>query len=261
MRKLRLFASDLDHTMFTPGEPADTESLKILMDWLKDNSIKLSYVSGRSFDMVWDVMAEYSLPMPDYIISSVGTCITHHKHGKWVVLDKWRDRLRSKWSHITVSKLTEMMSSFPQAQMQPDQEQGEFKLSYRILDDEPLNVWERRVEQGLKERDLEITLIISQGGESPICVDFVPNIASKSKALEFLAEEMKITKDGVVYAGDSGNDEDALACGVFGILVAGGEAGLAHRLGKYKRIYCANSLQVKGILEGLRHFRFMKEVK
>ncbi len=261
MIKLRLFASDLDNTMFTPGEEPDRASLGILQKWLKNNEITTSYVSGRSLDMVLDVIAEYDLPAPDYIISSVGTCINYNEQGKWRVLESWRNIHRSKWSPETTSMLKNIMSQFPDAYIQPDAEQGEFKLSYRIKDDEPLSTWERRIDAELKRRGLEVNLIISQGGQEPICVDFLSTMASKSKAIEFLVEQFEITKDNVVFCGDSGNDEDALTCGIFGILVGGAEKGLAERLGKLKRVYCASSPQIRGILEGLRHFRFMQEVQ
>jgi hydroxymethylpyrimidine pyrophosphatase-like HAD family hydrolase len=70
-----------------------------------------------------------------------------------------------------------------------------------------------------------------------------------------------MTDDDVVFAGDSGNDTDALLSGVRSVLVGNAPDTLrsevrasAENRGLLDRVYFASSHFAAGVVEGLHHF-------
>jgi hydroxymethylpyrimidine pyrophosphatase-like HAD family hydrolase len=68
----------------------------------------------------------------------------------------------------------------------------------------------------------------------------------------------------MVFAGDSGNDREALTGPWLGILVGNAPrelAGALHdeaiRTGRADRLYLASASCVRGVMEGCRHFSFL----
>ncbi|MEE4464383.1 HAD family hydrolase, partial [Azotobacter chroococcum] len=69
-----LLATDLDGT-FLAGDPQDRLSLYQTITAHPD--IQLAYVTGRSLEAVLPLLADPTLPQPDYIIADVGASLYH----------------------------------------------------------------------------------------------------------------------------------------------------------------------------------------
>ncbi|MFB6259489.1 MAG: HAD family hydrolase, partial [Thiohalorhabdaceae bacterium] len=81
-----------------------------------------------------------------------------------------------------------------------------------------------------------------------------------ARAVGFLREHLGVPMDRALFAGDSGNDADALLSGMGGILVGNAtdavrdqiRAGLRRASGA--RVYFAERPYTAGILEGMAHY-------
>jgi hypothetical protein len=69
-----LLATDLDGT-FLAGNPEDR--LSLYQTIAAHPEIKLAYVTGRSLEAVLPLLADPTLPQPDYIIADVGATLVH----------------------------------------------------------------------------------------------------------------------------------------------------------------------------------------
>ena len=69
-----LLATDLDGT-FLAGDPEDR--LSLYQTIAAHPEIKLAYVTGRSLEAVLPLLADPTLPQPDYIIADVGATLVH----------------------------------------------------------------------------------------------------------------------------------------------------------------------------------------
>ena len=153
--------------------------------------------------------------------------------------------------------------------MQEVEKQNRFKLSYYT----PIDIDQRQLIDSMQARlctqDVNASLIWSID-EAKHCglLDILPKEATKSHAIDFLAGQLKTSKENIVFAGDSGNDLTALTSGLKAILVRNATAEIkaeAQRLvdatGFAERLYFAkggfmgmNGNYAAGVLEGLVHF-------
>jgi hypothetical protein len=123
------------------------------------------------------------------------------------------------------------------------------------------------VAERLRRAGVDATVIASRDETADLgLVDVLPPGAGKLAAIEFLRSDLGIAAARTVFAGDSGNDIDAL-CGPFpGVLVANAADEVrTHAVATAQRrnapLYVArgdflgmNGNYSAGILEGLAHF-------
>jgi sucrose-phosphate synthase len=136
--------------------------------------------------------------------------------------------------------------------MQEDATQRKFKLSYYV--DNPDESKLAEVNDALVKNKIRCNTIFSHGQY----LDILPFRASKGRAIKYLAYRWNIPLENVLTAGDSGNDEDMLRGEILGVVVANHSAELEKLKGK-RRIYFAKSNHAKGILEGVKHYDFLKK--
>ena len=93
----------------------------------------------------------------------------------------------------------------------------------------------------------------------------LPADIAKDHAVRYLHDHLGIDEDHLVYAGDSGNDRAAMLTGYRVIVVGNADAALKQDLadesavrGITERFYFAERPYAAGVLEGLRHFSFVK---
>jgi sucrose-phosphate synthase len=87
-------------------------------------------------------------------------------------------------------------------------------------------------------------------------LDILPYRASKGKAVRYLSHKWSIPAERIAVAGDSGNDEEMLRGSFMGIVVGNYSEELARLKGK-RRVYFAKGHYATGVLEGLKHYRFI----
>jgi sucrose-phosphate synthase len=88
----------------------------------------------------------------------------------------------------------------------------------------------------------------------------LPYRASKGKALRYLSYKWEIPLAHFLVCGDSGNDEEMLR-GEPKAVVVGNYSPELKSLKRLRNVYFAKQPCAGGILEGIKHYRFVKKVK
>jgi len=237
----RALISDIDNTLL-----GDEESLQELIVWLRANAGKLAFgvATGRSLGSAVRILKKWRVPMPDVLITSVGSEINY---GARLTPDvSWSNHIRHLWRR---DALAEVLARVPGLELQAPENQREFKLSYNVNPAQMPSI--RQLYRHLHEHKLRASLIFSHQE----FLDVLPVRASKGHAIRFLAYKWGLPLKNFLAAGDSGNDEEMLVGDTLGVVVGNHSAELEHLRG-LEQIYFARGHHASGILEGLQHYRF-----
>jgi len=88
-------------------------------------------------------------------------------------------------------------------------------------------------------------------------LDILPYRASKGKAIRYLSYKWGIPLKNLLVCGDSGNDAEMLKGEPLGVVV-GNYSPELETLRSAKQIYFAEKTYAGGILEGIRHYQFIR---
>lgn len=237
------FLTDIDDTLI-----GHDEAVARFVDWLEPHRRQIGFgvVTGRPLDAILDVFADYHLPAPDIIISSVGSEIYY---GKDLLPDKgWAAHISNRWNR---NRVVEALADLPFLELQEEQAQRQFKISYYM---DPSEDSLADVHQRLTEHRLRYTLIYSREAY----LDIVPYRASKGKSIRYLSYKWNIPLSHIAVAGDSGNDEDMLRGEMLGIVVGNHQPEL-DKLRGLRHVYFATAEYADGILEGFAHYGFPRD--
>lgn len=233
--------SDVDDTLL-----GDDLALSDWVAWLeaRPGVLDVAYSSGRFIDSILESVATTALPEPRAVVGGVGTEIRVWPDG--APLKAWNDRMRARWDRSRLSSALE-----PELDLtpQPEAQQGEFKLSYFLMD-----AGEERLEQLLARAravGVEADLIYSSKRD----LDFVPRGVNKGSAARFLAEHLGYEDDRVFVAGNSGNDIELFRQGYRGVIVGNAHDDLKRESGP--RVHLAQAGFAAGVREGLE--RWLRE--
>jgi sucrose-phosphate synthase len=233
--------TDIDDTLL-----GDRTSLRPLLDWLRDHRERVAFgiASGRTLAMALAILEEWAVPIPDVLITSVGTEI---HYGPSLVRDvEWARHIRPHWRR---AGLEEALRGLPGLTPQISAKQGEFKLSFDI---DPARVWPlERLQSHLRTRGLHARLVRSQDR----FLDVLPVRASKGLALRHLAYRLGLGLGNFLVAGDSGNDVEMLVGDTRAVVVGNHKPELDVLRGA-DRIFFARAPFAGGISEGIRHYAF-----
>lgn len=241
-----LIVTDIDGTLIEPaaGNPG-LEKLKTFLHKNQQEGVAFALASGRSLELVQEVLKDYDLPAPEFIISSVGTEIfyTNNEKETFVPDRGWISYLDSKWNRDNIEL---RLKGIPWLKPQPDNAQKAFKISY-FYDPKKFN--EDQLRQVLGSYWYQINLITSHGE----FLDVLPKRASKGNAIKFLSHKWDIPMGNIYASGDSGNDLDMFRGPVKGIVV-GNRSQELNDLKPRKNLYLAEGTAAEGVCEGLEHF-------
>ena len=261
VRKLELFATDLDGTMFnerTTQTELQKKSVVKLKQYLSENKIPTVFISGRNIQEVEDVTKKYNLPIPDYIAADVGTQIYTRKNNKWQSYSPWQNKLEKYWPADDTKKIHTLLTKIKGMEPQEDFRQSRFKISYYYTTDKTSIDVYKWLKPQIDALGIKVKLLVS--GNSKLFIDFLPINGAKDAALEFLTNKLGANIKNTYFSGDSGNDEPALLSPADTAFVGGPDSIYAEWLRKkHPKIFIAPSKQIVGVLEGLQHYGYMKE--
>lgn len=242
-----LLLCDIDHTLI-----GDAESLRELLGWLEAHRARTVFgvATGRVLGSALHVLAEWGVPMPDVLVTAVGSEI-HYGGARPVEDVGWRRAIDFRWDP---DALRRALAAVPGLRLQPHDDQRHFKLSYFVDSDTAPSVVEIR--KLLRQRQLTARVIVSHGA----LLDLLPIRASKGGALRHLASRWGIPLERIMVAGDSGNDADMLTSGARAVVVGNHSHELRPLRGQ-AGVYFARAEHAAGVLEGIRHHRFSEEEK
>jgi len=265
-----LLCSDLDRTIIPNGsQPEHPQARTYFHQLCALPDVTLVYVTGRHQQLVLEAIEQYSLPIPDFAITDVGTMIYQLVQGEWRELLPWQEQIAVDWQGKSHEQLQQALSSFSELVLQEQSKQNNFKLSYYL----PLNVERDQILKGveriLAQMGVEASLIWSVDEQKEMgLVDVLPRNATKLHGIEFLRQQLGYHREELIFAGDSGNDLPVLVSPIRSILVANADQQVKHEAQQLaKQNGCAESLYFAqqnsfplggnysaGVLQGVMYF-------
>ncbi|MGQ7958960.1 glucosylglycerol-phosphate synthase [Pseudomonas sp. SP16.1] len=235
-----LLATDLDGT-FLAGDPEDR--LSLYQTIAAHPEIQLAYVTGRSLEAVLPLLADPTLPQPDFIIADVGATLVHGDSLQ--PIQPLQSAVDARWpgeSQVAgaIEALGLERQDVPQAR----------RCSYFCKPEQAANPALREIAD-----ELGCDLLYS----AELYLDFLPKGVNKGSSLRALADWLELDHDQVLAAGDTLNDLSMLSASFHGVCVGRSETGLLEATANHSRTLHAERPGCGGILEAFAHFGFLGE--
>lgn len=242
---------DVDGTLVS--ETHDYTGLEALKEFLaarKDDFV-FGIATGRSIASVRALFDEFQIPHPDVAICDVGTRIWYDLSDAFP--DKaWSEHIDYRWNADAIRAALAEMSGL---HLQDDAFQGPHKISYFIDKGVHPGVFPMDwVKQALGKLARTVNLIVTHESY----VDILPRRASKGRAMRFIGNKWSIPLSRTVVFGDAGNDFDLFTGTNSGVIV-GNHSPEMEALQGMKRVYFSPEPSAAGVLDGLRHFKILKD--
>ena len=236
----RILISDIDGTLI-----GDTKALQQLKKLLSQHESFAGFgvATGRTIKMTLDILNEWNMPIPDILITSVGTEIYY---GPNIAYDMgWHQLIDHRWEP---RRLREFMRNEKGVRLQEGYKQRTFKVSYDV---DKAFAGVKGLRTRLRKEGLHTNIVYSHGQY----LDLLPLRASKGFAVRYFADKWGISLEKILVAGDSGNDLDMMVGRTMGVVVGNHEKEL-EKLRNLERVYFAQGDHANGILEAIRYFDF-----
>jgi sucrose-phosphate synthase len=243
----RAVFSDLDQNLI--GNPS---ALREFIQVMRENRkcVVFGIATGRRIDQALAVMEKHGIPVPEVLISSLGTRI--HYGRDLNPDDYWTDHIDHNWNPNRVRRLLGGLKGLaPQAK----REQSSHKVSY-FYDEQKAPAVEEIVKL-LRQEELTANVIHSFGQ----FLDVIPARASKGLALRHAMQQMEIPLEHVLAAGGSGADEDMMRGNTLAVVVGNRHHEELSALVDLDRIYFAGQPHARGILEAIEHYDFFRSCR
>lgn len=235
-----LLATDLDGT-FLAGDPEDR--LSLYQTIAAHPEIKLAYVTGRSLEAVLPLLADPTLPQPDYIIADVGATLVHGDSLQ--PIQPLQSVVDARWPGET--QVASVIEPFGLERQDVPQAR---RCSYFCTPEQAANPALREIAD-----ELGCDLLYS----AELYLDFLPKGVNKGSSLQALADWLELDHDQVLAAGDTLNDLSMLSASFHGVCVGQSETALLEATRSHSRTLHANRPGCGGILEAFAHFGFLGE--
>jgi len=239
----RAIVTDIDNTLI-----GDKEALRQLLGMIKSAGDKVIFgvATGRSIELTMSVLQKWNIPIPQLLITSVGSAIHYGPH---LAEDKgWQTHISNRWRP---DALRQAMAGLPGLNLQPPQGQSPFKISYDV--DPAKAPSTEEIVRYLRRARLQANVIYSHQAY----LDLLPIRASKGMALRHFAMRWGIPLERCLVAGDSGNDEEMLTGNTIAVVVSNHDPEL-EKLRDVPDIYFAEAPFSWGIIEGIKHYGFLE---
>jgi len=272
MQKL-FICTDLDRTLLPNGKQAESpEARSIFARLVNRPEVRLTYVSGRNLSLVQEVIQEYSLPLPDFIVGDVGSTIYQFNGDIWQYYQNWSQEIAGDWQGLNSIDLQPLFTDIVDIShliLQEADKQNRFKLSYYLPLDLDNLALQACMNLRLQEQNIAASLIYSIDEAKGVgLLDILPASATKFHAVEFLRCQLGFDYSNTVFAGDSGNDLPVLVSDVPSVLVANANNEIIEKAqlqtqsqGNTQSFYLAkgdflgmNGNYSAGILEGIAYY-------
>ncbi|MDU9409806.1 glucosylglycerol-phosphate synthase [Pseudomonas sp. zfem001] len=235
-----LLATDLDGT-FLAGDPEDR--LSLYQTIAAHPEIKLAYVTGRSLEAVLPLLADPTLPQPDYIIADVGATLVHGDSLQ--PIQQLQSVVDARWPGET--QVASAIEPFGLERQDVPQAR---RCSYFCTPEQAANPALREIAD-----ELGCDLLYS----AELYLDFLPKGVNKGSSLQALADWLELSHDQVLAAGDTLNDLSMLSSSFHGVCVGESENALLEATNHHSRTLHAERPGCGGILEAFAHFGFLGE--
>ncbi len=240
----RALFSDLDQNLL-----GDHGALKTFLEALQANRkcVLFGIATGRRLDSAIQVMKKYRIPMPNVLITSLGTEIFYNPN---LVPDSaWKLHIDYLWNPRIIRRT---LHELPGMELQPRLEQSRFKISYYIDPQVAPDI--QQINKLLHQEGQAANVVLSFGQY----LDVIPVRASKGLALRWVAERHDIPLDRILAAGGSGADEDMMRGNMLAVVVANRHNEELSDLVQGTEIFFASRPYAEGILEAIEVYNFFE---
>ena len=271
MSKRLLICTDLDRTLIPNGpQPESPLARQHFAKLVSHAEISLAYVSGRHRSLIEQAIAEYSLPVPEFVIGDVGTTIyrvgTSHE---WQHDSIWENAISQDWGENSHADLVRLLTDVSPLKIQESDKQNRCKLSYYVPLQADTAALSELITTRLQCAGANCRLIWSIDEQADVgLLDILPQGASKYHAIRALIREHDFNLEDTVFCGDSGNDIEVLVSPIPSVLVANASNEVrtqaineAKANKQTDRLYIAqggwmdmNGNYAAGMLEGIAHY-------
>ncbi|NET01809.1 MAG: HAD-IIB family hydrolase [Sphaerospermopsis sp. SIO1G1] len=237
----RFLVCEIDNTLL-----GDKEALKKLIERIRNegNNTGVGIATGRTLKSTLEMLEEWRFPMPDLLITSVGSEIYY---GPQIVTDtSWQKHIGHHWQ---AEAIRQVMKDIPGVELQPPEAQGKYKISYFV--DESKAPKYTDIICHLRRHQLPVKGIYSHN----MYLDLLPMRASKGDAIRYVAWKWGLPVKRFLVAGASGNDETMLSGNTLAVVV-GNYSKELEKLRDYSQVYFAKGDYAWGISEALDHYDF-----
>ncbi len=240
--RTRAIFTAIDNTLL--GDP---EALALFVKVMREQYRRVLFgiSTGRSLNSVLKILKVHSIPMPDVLITSLGTEIYYPPQLTTDI--SWTHHIDHWW---TPQVLKRIIDPLPGLTPQSKDQQSRFKVSYYYDEQQAPSMEE--ILTLLRQHEVSVHTTLSFGQ----FLDFVPARASKGQALRYVANQWKIPLEHVLVNGGSGGDEDMLRGNTLGVVVASRHREELAQLSDTQRVYFAERSHASGILEAIDHYDF-----
>lgn len=241
----RAIFTDIDQTLL-----GDATALRRFAETIRSNRRRLAFgiATGRRMDSALAALKKHGLPVPDVLISSLGTRI--HYGAELAEDSHWTEHVDHDWHR---ERIGQVLDKLPGLQRQDRSHQSRFKLSWFYDAGQAPPVDE--IVRALHQRELNANVLLSFGQ----FLDIVPARASKGQALRYAALRLDIPLEQVLVAGGSGADEDMMRGNTLAVVVANRHDEELSQLVDLERVYFADEAHAAGLLDAIEHYRFLGE--
>lgn len=248
-----LLASDIDNTL--TGDRAALDSLRKDLERLQaEADLFLILSTGRRLDQVIEGFEEEGIPVPDAVISQVGTEIflPPFRRGN-DPLHVWRDMLMEDFSREEAISLLEGVEG---VEMQPDKFNTALKVSCYLDKAPDPEAAAREIMEKAKNCGNGLCQVVWSSGKD---LDIIPATAGKGNAIRFVINLLKIDAEKIMVAGDSGNDRSMFDEFQRGIVVSNAKPELLRLKEEHpiSDFFFAHLPYAAGVREGLEYFQVL----
>ncbi len=255
--------TDMDRTIIPNGpQPEPPGALSRFRAFCKQLDIQLVYTTGRDCSLVQSAIEQYALPLPDYLITDVGSLIYRSNGSQREEWTLWTETIANDWPGRGREDIVRKLSSIDSLRLQEPEKQNRHKVSYYVPTTIHIDQVSARIEEQLGILDMSSNLIWSIDESSDIgLLDILPRSANKLAAIEFIYPQLGYSIQDILFAGDSGNDLPVLTSRIRSILVGNATEDireqsmtLSEQNGTMGALYIADEYYSDGVLEGVRHW-------
>lgn len=270
---MKILATDLDRTLLPNGSwPSDPNAINLFNELTGKHGVFVIYITGRNLDLAEQAIREYGIRYPDVLIGDVGTSIRKYDGEAWVSHQEWDKHVRQTSPKWNADAIRHSVSDVDGLIEQEKEHCSPFKQSYYVDHSKHIEMLEslEKLAKG-KFDEVMVYSFDSQSGKG--LLDFLPQSATKQTALEFLAKELEVEKNEVVFCGDSGNDIFPLTAGFSGVLVRNADEQLVTNVENAAaenpelKVYFAkgnfkglNGYYTSGVIEGAYHYGIFSDI-
>ena len=239
-----------NHAIFTDIDQSllgSEEGLEKFSRYIRDKrkTVFFGIATGRRLDSALAILKKNGLPIPDVLITSLGTEIYYAPH---ITADiAWSRHIDHHWNSKAIQRI---LGEIPGLILQAKSEQSRFKISYHY--DPSLAPSPDEINAILRQEEKAVNAHQAFGQ----FFDIVPARASKGLALRYFAQQWDIPLERILVAGGSGADEDMMQGNTLAVVVANRHREELSQLTEPERIYFAQQPYALGILEAIEHYDF-----